>query len=103
AVRDASEAVEINGSTPVGAYLDADQIIAAAAETGADAIHPGFGFLAENADFAQRVADAGITFVGPSPDAIRAMGDKLESKRLAAQAGVPTVPGSADAVASADD
>jgi acetyl-CoA carboxylase biotin carboxylase subunit len=103
AVRDASEAVEINGATPVGAYLDADQIIAAATSTGADAIHPGFGFLAENADFAQRVLDAGITFVGPAPDAIRAMGDKIESKRLAREAGVPTVPGSADAVASADE
>src|SRR5579862_5344344 len=80
AVREASQAVAINGSTPVAAYLDGGRIIQAAVQSGADAVHPGFGFLAENADFAQAVADAGLTFVGPSPSAIRAMGDKIESK-----------------------
>ncbi|MGH2761302.1 MAG: acetyl-CoA carboxylase biotin carboxylase subunit [Thermoleophilaceae bacterium] len=103
AVREATESVEINSTTPVGAYLDAGQIVEAAIKTGADAIHPGFGFLAENADFAHAVADAGLTFIGPPPDAIRAMGDKIESKRLAARAGVPTIPGSADALAGVDD
>jgi acetyl-CoA carboxylase biotin carboxylase subunit len=103
AVRDASEAVELDGSSPVGSYLDIEQVIAAAVRSGADAVHPGYGFLAENADFATAVADAGLRFIGPSPDAIRSMGDKLESKRLARVAGVPTVPGSADAVGTAEE
>ncbi|MBS1893461.1 MAG: ATP-grasp domain-containing protein [Actinobacteria bacterium] len=102
AVRDAGEAVELHGDTPVGAYLNAEAIIAAAVETGATAIHPGFGFLSENADFAQAVADAGIAFIGPPPDAIRAMGDKIESKAIAQKAGMPTVPGSDGAVSDAD-
>jgi propionyl-CoA carboxylase alpha chain len=102
AVRDADEAVELHGDTPVGAYLNVEEIIAAAKDTGATAIHPGFGFLSENADFAGAVADAGITFIGPPPDAIRAMGDKIESKAIAEKAGMPTVPGSDGAVADAD-
>ena len=102
AVRDADEAVELHGDTPVGAYLNVEEILAAAKETGATAIHPGFGFLSENADFAQAVADAGLTFIGPPPDAIRSMGDKIESKAIARKAGMPTVPGSDGAVADAD-
>jgi propionyl-CoA carboxylase alpha chain len=102
AAREADEAVELLGDPPVSAYLDIRAIIGACARTGADAVHPGFGFLAENADFSQAVADAGITFVGPPPAAIRAMGDKLESKRLARAAGVPTLPGSDGALASAE-
>jgi acetyl-CoA carboxylase biotin carboxylase subunit len=102
AVRDAGEAVELFGETPVGAYLDAEAIIAAAKTTGATAIHPGFGFLSERAEFAQAVADAGLTFIGPPPDAIRAMGDKIESKAIADRAGMPTVPGSDGAVEDAD-
>jgi propionyl-CoA carboxylase alpha chain len=102
AVRDADEAVELHGDTPVGAYLNVEEILAAAVETGATAIHPGFGFLSENADFAQAVADAGLTFIGPPPDAIRSMGDKIESKAIAQKAGMPTVPGSDGAVADAD-
>jgi propionyl-CoA carboxylase alpha chain len=102
AVRDADEAVELHGDTPVGAYLNVEEILAAAKETGATAIHPGFGFLSENADFAQAVADAGLTFIGPPPDAIRSMGDKIESKAIAQKAGMPTVPGSDGAVADAD-
>ncbi|MFC4945746.1 acetyl-CoA carboxylase biotin carboxylase subunit [Pseudonocardia sp. GCM10023141] len=101
-VRDADEAVELTGTTPVAAYLDADQIVVACRATGADALHPGFGFLSERATFAEAVAAAGITFVGPPPDAIRAMGDKIESKRLAVLAGVPTLPGSDDALADVD-
>jgi biotin carboxylase len=102
AVRDADEAVELHGDTPVGAYLNAEEIIAAATATGATAIHPGFGFLSENAGFAAAVADAGITFIGPPPAAIRAMGDKIESKAIAERAGMPTVPGSDGAVGDAE-
>ena len=83
--READEAVAI------GSYLDPAELIRAAREAGADAIHPGYGFLAENGDFAEAVGAAGLTFVGPSPAAIRAAGDKLEAKRLAREAGVPVV------------
>ena len=102
AVRDADEAVELVGEPPVAAYLDVAQIVAACHATGADAVHPGFGFLAENADFAEALAAEGIVFVGPRPPAMRAMGDKIESKRLARQAGVPTLPGSDGAVADVE-
>jgi len=98
AVRDADEAILISGEPPVVAYLDAAQIIRAAQRVGAEAIHPGFGFLSEKAQFAQAVIDAGLKFVGPPPSAIQAMGDKIESKRLASKAGVTTVPGSEDAI-----
>jgi propionyl-CoA carboxylase alpha chain len=103
AVREADETVELFGEPPVSAYLDVEAILEAGRSTGADAVHPGFGFLAENADFAQAVADAGMTFIGPPPSAIRAMGDKIESKRLAKAAGVPTLPGSEGAVANVED
>ena len=103
AVRDADEAVLIHGEPPVAAYLDAAQIVAAAKSTGAQAIHPGFGFLSEKAHFAEAVIEAGLVFVGPPPAAIRAMGDKIESKLLATQAGVPTVPGSKHALKSAEE
>jgi propionyl-CoA carboxylase alpha chain len=103
AVRDADEAVELFGDPPVSAYLRGDAIIAACARTDAEAVHPGFGFLAENADFAQAVRDAGVTFIGPPPSAIRAMGDKIESKRLAKAAGVPTLPGSDGALQNSDE
>jgi propionyl-CoA carboxylase alpha chain len=103
AVRAADVAIEIKGEPPVSAYLDSRQIIAAAHEAGAQAVHPGFGFLSEKAHFAEEVIAAGLTFIGPPPDAIRAMGDKIESKRLAMQAGVPVVPGSADALDSGEE
>ena len=83
--RQADEAVRVSG------YLAAEDLVRAARETGADAIHPGYGFLAENGDFAEAVGAAGLVFVGPSPEAIRAAGDKLEAKRLAREAGVPVV------------
>jgi propionyl-CoA carboxylase alpha chain len=102
AVRDADVAVEIFGDTPVAAYLDIASIIAAARHAGAEAVHPGFGFLSERAEFAEAVAAAGMSFVGPPPSAIRAMGDKIESKRLAELAGVPVLPSSPDAVTSRD-
>jgi propionyl-CoA carboxylase alpha chain len=103
AVREADEAVELFGETPVGAYLDIDGIVAACKQTGATAVHPGFGFLSENAAFAEALAAAGIVFVGPPPAAMRAMGDKIESKRLAEAAGVPTLPGSDGAVESSEE
>ena len=87
------EAVYLGGSAPKDSYLKGDAIIAIAKEIGAQAIHPGYGFLSENADFAQACQDAGLVFIGPSADAIRAMGGKSESKRLMEAAGVPLIPG----------
>src|SRR5438552_17022500 len=87
------EAVHIGGSSPRESYLRYERIIEAAKATGAQAIHPGYGFLSENEEFAQACADAGIAFIGPPPSAIQAMGLKAESKRLMEQAGVPLVPG----------
>jgi 3-methylcrotonyl-CoA carboxylase alpha subunit len=87
------EAVHIGGSSPKESYLRADRIIEAAKATGAQAIHPGYGFLSENEEFAQACADAGLVFIGPPPSAIKAMGLKAESKRLMDKAGVPLVPG----------
>jgi len=87
------EAVYLGGSSPKDSYLKGDAIIAIAKQTGAQAIHPGYGFLSENADFAQACQDAGLVFIGPSADAIRAMGGKSESKRLMEAAGVPLIPG----------
>jgi propionyl-CoA carboxylase alpha chain len=96
-VADADDAVRL----ATDSYLDAAAVVAAAIESGADAVHPGYGFLAENAAFAQAVLDAGLTWVGPPPAAIAAMGDKLAAKRLADEAGVPTLP-SVDDPAHAD-
>ena len=93
AVEMADEAVFIGPPPAAQSYLDQDKIIKACKETGAEAVHPGFGFLSENASFAQRCADEGIVFVGPNPGAIRAMGDKIESKKFAERAGVSCVPG----------
>ena len=93
AVEMADEAVHIGGSAASESYLDADKIVAAVRETGAEAVHPGFGFLSENADFARRLEKEKIVFIGPNAEAIDAMGDKISSKKLAADAGVSTVPG----------
>jgi 3-methylcrotonyl-CoA carboxylase alpha subunit len=91
--RSADEVVEIGPGQATESYLRGDKIIAAAKDTGAKGIHPGYGFLAENADFAEAVGRAGIKFIGPSPDAMRRMGGKPEAKAIAAKAGVPVVPG----------
>ena len=91
--RATDEAVAIGGNAPSESYLVVDKIIDAAKQTGADAIHPGYGFLSENADFAKRLAEEGLTFIGPPPGAIEVMGDKAGSKRAMIAAGVPTVPG----------
>lgn len=92
-VRVADEAVHIGAAPAAESYLQIDKIVAAAKETNAEAVHPGFGFLSENAAFAEALDNAGIVFIGPAPDAIAAMGDKIESKKIADKAGVSTVPG----------
>ena len=92
-VRHCDAAVHIGGSAAADSYLRGDAIIAAAQASGAQAVHPGYGFLSENADFAQACLDAGLVFIGPPPDAIRAMGLKAQSKELMGRAGVPLVPG----------
>ncbi len=90
------QACPIEGETPVAAHLDSQQIIAIARRIGADALHPGYGFLAENADFAEAVEDAGIRFIGPSPESIRLMGDKIESRRFVGAAGHPLTPSASE-------
>src|SRR5579864_3710713 len=92
-VRMADEAVPIGPAPAAGSYLRIDRIVNACRQTGAEAVHPGYGFLSERAEFAQALADAGIAFIGPPPAAIAAMGDKIESKKLAVAAGVSIVPG----------
>ena len=99
----ASEAVAIGPAPASDSYLRIDKIIAAAKATGAEAIHPGYGFLSERAAFAEALEAAGIAFIGPNPKAIAAMGDKIESKKLAAAAGVPTVPGHLGVIADAGE
>jgi propionyl-CoA carboxylase alpha chain len=101
AVLAADETVEIAGEPAVAAYLDIDQIVAAAARVGADAVHPGYGFLSENARFAEALEGAGIRFIGPGPKAIEAMGDKITAKGIAAEAGVSTIPGYSEAIGDA--
>ncbi len=98
------QAVRLGGATPADSYLRVDALLDAAARTGADAVHPGYGFLAENATFARAVMDAGLTWIGPAPEAIATMGDKVAAKRAMADAGVPLVPGAelADDVTDAD-
>jgi geranyl-CoA carboxylase alpha subunit len=92
-VREADEAVRIGEALPAQSYLNIGAIIAAAKSSGADAVHPGYGFLAENEDFAQACHDAGLVFIGPSPEAIKAMGNKAGAKEIMQAAGVPCVPG----------
>ena len=98
----ADESVHIGAAPSRESYLQADRIIAACKQTGAQAVHPGYGFLSENAEFAKRVEDEGIVFIGPKHYSISAMGDKIESKRLAGKAGVNCIPGVNDAIDDAD-
>ena len=100
-VRDADTAVEIGAAAARESYLNAERILEAARRTGADAIHPGYGFLSESWRFAEAVQRAGIVFIGPSPEAIRKMGDKIEARRLMKAAGVSVLAGSFDGVADA--
>jgi geranyl-CoA carboxylase alpha subunit len=92
-VREASQAIALDGAASADTYLRTDKLLAAARATGADAVHPGYGFLSENADFAQAVVDAGLTWIGPPPAAIRALGSKAGAKALAVAHGVPCLPG----------
>jgi propionyl-CoA carboxylase alpha chain len=102
-VRLADEAYHIGPAEASASYLDQEKIIDVAHRSGADAIHPGYGFLSENADFAEACAEADVHFVGPPPEAIRAMGDKTAARRLMEEAGVPMAPGTTDAVASTEE
>ncbi|MDA2989561.1 MAG: biotin/lipoyl-binding protein, partial [Actinomycetota bacterium] len=102
-VQMADEAYSLGGETAAETYLDIPKIIAAAKQAGADAIHPGYGFLSENADFAQAVIDAGITWIGPPPQAIKDLGDKVSARHIAQRAGAPQVPGTPDPVKGADE
>jgi acetyl-CoA/propionyl-CoA carboxylase biotin carboxyl carrier protein len=100
-VRAADEAFAIGGDTPAASYLDIGKILDAAAKSGADAVHPGYGFLSENAGFAQAVIDAGLTWIGPPPQAITELGDKVAARRIAERAGAPLVAGTPGPVSGA--
>ncbi|MFD6099545.1 acetyl/propionyl/methylcrotonyl-CoA carboxylase subunit alpha [Nocardiopsis flavescens] len=102
-VKVADEAHSLGGSTPADSYLDMGKLLSVAAASGADAVHPGYGFLAENADFARAVIDAGLTWIGPPPAAITALGDKVQARHIAQKVGAPLVAGTPDPVASADE
>ncbi len=102
-VRVADEAHALGGNTPGESYLDVAKVLKAAADSGADAIHPGYGFLSENADFAQAVIDAGLIWIGPPPQAIRDLGDKVAARHIAQRAGAPLVAGTPDPVSGADE
>ena len=99
----ADEAFALGGATAADSYLNFDKIIGAAKASGADAIHPGYGFLSENADFAQRVIDEGLTWIGPSPEAIALLGDKVEARQIAEKVGAPMAPGTKEPVSTAEE
>ncbi|MBB5805964.1 acetyl-CoA/propionyl-CoA carboxylase biotin carboxyl carrier protein [Saccharothrix ecbatanensis] len=102
-VRLADEAFALGGSTPGDSYLSVDKLLDVAKRAGADSVHPGYGFLSENADFAQAVMDAGLTWIGPTPQAIRDLGDKVTARHIAMRAGAPLVPGTKDPVNGPDE
>ena len=99
----ADEAFALGGETAAESYLNMDKVLAAAEKSGADAIHPGYGFLSENAEFAQKVINAGLTWIGPSPESIAALGDKVTARHIAEAAQAPMAPGTKDPVAGADE
>ena len=99
----ADEAFALGGTTAAESYLDIGKLLDVAARAGADAVHPGYGFLSENADFAQAVIDAGLTWIGPDPKAIRDLGDKVTARHIAMRAGAPLVPGTKEPVGGPDE
>ena len=102
-VKAADEAYALGGSTAAETYLVVDKLLDVARASGADAVHPGYGFLSENADFAQAVIDAGLTWIGPPPEAIRSLGDKVSARHIAQRAGAPQVEGTPDPVETAEE
>src|SRR5512135_2873148 len=102
-VKVADEAYALGGATPGETYLVQEKLLDVARRSGADAVHPGYGFLAENAHFAQAVIDAGLIWIGPPPAAIDALGDKVKARHIAQRAGAPLVPGTPDPVNGADE
>ncbi|HRC40531.1 MAG TPA: biotin carboxylase N-terminal domain-containing protein [Tetrasphaera sp.] len=102
-VKVADEAYALGGSTPADSYLLQDKLIDIAQQSGADAIHPGYGFLAENGPFAQKVIDAGLVWIGPGPEAIDSLGDKVKARHIALRANAPLVPGTTDPVSGPDE
>src|SRR6187431_747444 len=102
-VKVSDEAYALGGSTPGDSYLVVEKLLDVAAKSGADAVHPGYGFLAENAAFAQAVIDAGLTWIGPSPAAIDALGDKVSARHIAQRAGAPLVAGTPEPVAGVEE
>ena len=99
----ADEAFALGGSTAAETYLDIGKVVDAAVRAGADGIHPGYGFLSENAEFAQAVLDAGLVWIGPTPQAIRDLGDKVTARHIAMRAGAPLVPGTEGPVSGAEE
>ncbi len=102
-VRLADEAYSLGGATPAESYLDVEKILGVARQSGADSVHPGYGFLAENAGFAQAVLDAGLTWIGPPPSAIENLGDKVKARHIAEKVGAPLAPGTKDPLENADE
>src|SRR5262245_27528361 len=102
-VRLADEAYSLGGRTAAESYLNTAAILKAVADSGSDGVHPGYGFFSENADFARAITDLGVAFIGPPPDAIEAMGDKVSSRKAALKGGVPIVPGTTDFAQLADE
>ena len=102
-VKLADEAYALGGATAAQSYLVMDKLIEIAIRSGADAVHPGYGFLSENAQFAQKCIDAGLTWIGPSPESITQLGDKVAARHIAQKVGAPLVPGTKDPVKSADE
>ena len=98
----ADYAYKLTADTPKAGYLDIEQIIDIAKRSGAEAIHPGYGFLSENAGFARAIAEAGLKFIGPPPEAIESMGNKTEARKIMSDAGVPIVPGTKERIEDVD-
>jgi acetyl-CoA/propionyl-CoA carboxylase biotin carboxyl carrier protein len=101
-VRRADEAYALGGQTAAESYLNTEAILKAIDDSGADSVHPGYGFFSENADFARAIIAKGVTFIGPPPEAIDEMGDKVSSRRAAQRGGAPIVPGTTEFLTSAD-